>query len=116
MATFTKTQLIEKMRKQLEKDDQAKKALLRLYEYQTQAEKDAVGSYVLNGVGFSKFDSEMLSSFAEQLLKKKFLSPKQMVLLKLKIMKYAGQLVKIAISKGLIIQDGRTSYHVAEVA
>lgn len=116
MQTFTKTQLIEKMRKQLEKDDQAKKALLRLYEYQTQSEKDTGGVYIENGVGFTKFDSEMLSSFAEHLLKKKFLSHRQMVLLKLKITKYAGQLVKLAIAKGLIVQDSRTSYHVAEEA
>lgn len=113
MPTYTKKQLVEKMKAQLQKDDQAQKALLRLYEYQTQAEKASSDSHVDNGVGFSKFDSEILSSYADQLIKRKFLSSKQMSILKLKITKYATQLVDLAIGKGLIIRDSRTSYHVA---
>lgn len=113
MVTYNKKQLVDKMRNQLQKDDQAKKALLRLYEYQTQAEKECSDSHVFNGVGFSKFDSKILSSFADQLIKHKFLSQSQMSILKCKIIKYATQLVDLAINKGLIIRDSRTCYHVA---
>ena len=48
-----------------------------------------------NGFGFTAFDSEILSSFAEQLLKRGWLSFRQNEVLRRKMPRYSRQIVKI---------------------
>lgn len=83
------------------------KALLRLYEYQTEDEKSCGTVDNLNGVGFSGTDAELLTSFCKQFERRKNLSDKQMEILFKKIGKYAGQLTRQAISKKLYVKEGK---------
>ena len=48
------------------------------------------------GVGFNSIDDDIFSYIAEQVIKRKRLTFKQLELVRRKIMKYAGQLTKIA--------------------
>lgn len=86
----------------LAKDTVRVKALLWIYKYQTEEEKQTDSTHVLNGVGFTGTDAEILSSFAKQVINRHFLSEKQMVILRKKIKKYENQMAKIAtfIKKG----------------
>lgn len=77
-------------------DDQVAKAILKLYNYQTADEQICSETKENNGVGFNGADAEILSSFARFYAKTGYLSPKQMIIARKKIMKYAGQLCKIA--------------------
>lgn len=86
--------------------DRAIKALFRIYEYQTEDEKEYATVSKLNGVGFAGTDAELLTSFCDQYKKRKTLSEKQMQILFKKIGKYAGQLTRQAIDKGLYVKDG----------
>lgn len=80
----------------LTKDMIRVKALLWIYKYQTEEEKQTFSTHVLNGVGFTGTDAEILSSFAKQVINRHFLSEKQMVILRKKIKKYEMQMAKIA--------------------
>lgn len=83
------------------------KALLTIYDRQTAEEQATQTTKVHNHVGFTGCDGTTLSSFAEQLQRKggiqvigadinTVFSPKQQILLKRKMVKYAKQLVDIA--------------------
>lgn len=87
--------------------NRAIKALLRIYEYQTEDEKACGTVDNLNGVGFVGTDAELLTSFCKQYEIKKTLSDKQMAILFKKIGKYAGQLTRQAISKNLYVKEGK---------
>lgn len=84
------------MRENLKDDQWAKRALLAIYRNQTAEEQNAGETLEDNGVGFTGIDAFILTSFAEHYQTKGFLSPKQMAILKNKIGKYAGQLIRIA--------------------
>jgi hypothetical protein len=73
------------------------KGLQRIYERQTADEKASQTTNNLNSVGFSGADAEILSSFAEQTLKNRALSDKQMAILFKKMPKYARQLESISV-------------------
>ena len=110
MCYKTKDSLIKALKEQLAtRDNQAIKGLLTIYSYQTSEEQDKGYTKEDNGVGFSGFDSEILSSFAEQYKTKGWLSPKQMNLVKKYLPKYARQLVEISIRSGKIVKD-KTEY------
>lgn len=80
----------------LTRDDQLYKALLRLYERQTEDERTVRATNHQNGIGFNGIDAPILSSFAEFLKKTGFLTPKQKQICRRKIVKYNRQLVEIA--------------------
>ena len=84
------------MRENLQDDQWAKRALIAIYNNQTAEEQSAGETKEDNGIGFTGVDAGILTSFAEFYLANKFLSPKQMTILKNKIGKYSGQLIKIA--------------------
>lgn len=87
----------EEMKEILTKrDDQVCKAIVKIYEYQTADEQSSHETKEHNGVGFNGADAPIMSSFAEFYMKRGFLSPKQIMIARKKIMKYAGQLCKIA--------------------
>lgn len=76
-------------------DDQVGKALIKLYTYQTVDEKQEHATKEHNNVGFNAADAPILTSFAEFYQKRGFLSQKQLIIARKKIMKYAGQLCNI---------------------
>ena len=78
------------------------RGLLRIYDYQTQEEKEVQNTYYHNQVGFTGVDGDILSSFAEQYKNKGYLSPKQMNILYKKMPKYWQQLYKISDQDKLI--------------
>jgi hypothetical protein len=90
------------------------KGLLTIYTYQTEDEKKTADVKEHNGVGFSGFDVQIMSSFAEQAINRgvpkliaenapvtvaQFYTPNQAVVLRKKMLKYARQLLRIAIQK-----------------
>lgn len=87
--------------------DRAIKAMLRIYEYQTEDEKACGTVDNLNGVGFAGTDAELLTSFCKQFERRKSLTDKQVTILFKKIGKYAGQLTRQAISKNLYVKEGK---------
>jgi hypothetical protein len=87
----------ELIRERLEINDSwVKRGILSIFNLQTESEQASECTAEDNGVGFSGCDAELMSSFAKQLLQRGSLSPKQMGWARKKMLKYAGQLAKIA--------------------
>ena len=94
---ITKGAIAEYVREQLKTNERwAKQALLKIYELQTAEEQASGYTKVYNGVGFSGVHGEIMSSLAEQLLNKGWLSPKQMKLVHKIIHKYTRQVIMIS--------------------
>jgi len=93
----TKGAIAEYVREQLRTNEKwAKHALLKIYDFQTKEEQDAGYTHIYNGVGFSGAHAEIMSSLAEQLLRKGWLSPKQMKIVHKIISKYTRQVIMIS--------------------
>lgn len=96
----TKTWTKKEIRTALENDDRwLIRGVLAIYNFQTEAEKSQDATLEDNGVGFNGADAFILSQFAEQYKARGFLSRKQMDIARRKMLKYAGQLAKIANGK-----------------
>jgi hypothetical protein len=107
----TKKARIEFMRQKLKTDDLwMLKGLLTIYGFQTEEEKHKEETVEHNGVGFAGNDAEFLTSLAKRLIARgvptiiadrrtlralDFLSPKQEAILRNKMHRYAGQLVRL---------------------
>ena len=74
----------------------AKRALIKIYEFQTAEEQNSQRTKDYNGIGFTGVDGGILSSFAQQFLTKGYLSPKQMELVFRKMPKYWKQVIMIS--------------------
>lgn len=72
------------------------RGILAIYNRQTDNEQFSGETHDLNGMGFNGADAPIMSSFAEFLKKTGFLTPKQQIIARKKMMKYAGQLAEIA--------------------
>jgi hypothetical protein len=72
------------------------KAIVSIYNLQTESEKSIKGTTDNNGVGFNGVDAEFLSSLAEFFIKYNRLSEKQIAFGRKKIMKYSKQLTMVA--------------------
>lgn len=79
----------------------AEKAIIALYHEQTGDEQATKTTHELNGRGFNGTDAGILSSFAEQMIRRTnyHLSEKQLKIAFKKLPKYAGQLSRIAAEK-----------------
>lgn len=81
----------------LQKSD---KAVLRglkvIYSLQTESEKEIETTHFHNGVGFTGSDAQFLTSLAKSYEHYGKLTEKQMIFLRKKIMKYAGQLARVS--------------------
>ena len=77
----------------------AHRAIVVLFQHQTASEQASDVTSVENGVGFTGFDAEILSSFAKQIQRGRTLSPKQLAIAHRKLPKYAAQLVRLAEAK-----------------
>jgi len=94
---LTKGAIADFVRTQLKTNEKwAKKALLEIYKFQTESEQQSGHTEIWNNVGFNGCDDEILTSLAQQLIRKGWLSPKQMVLVHKKIQKYTRQVVEIS--------------------
>ena len=91
-------------------------ALLKIYNNQTEDEKLSSNTESLNDIGFTAFDSVILTSFAEQLIKIGSLTEKQDEILKSKITKYWRQLLEIIRikNKGRIVKNYKSYVVVAD--
>ena len=69
------------------------RALLLIYSYQTESEKEFAETTEDNGMGFNGVDAEILTSFVNWYKAHNYLSEKQMFLARKKIMKYAQQIL-----------------------
>ena len=93
MSKWTK----EAIRERLKADDKwVIRGLLAIYRLQTDSEQNAGMTKEENGVGFNGVDSAILSDMAKQYLNRDFLTARQIGIVRDKILKYAGQLTKIA--------------------
>ena len=72
------------------------RGLLAIYAKQTDDEKNSDVTKEDNGIGFNAFDATILSDMAKQYIQLKFLSPRQKIIVRKCMLKYAGQLAKIA--------------------
>lgn len=87
----------EDIRALLETNDKmVERSLLKMYDRQEDDEKAAQETRKHNSVGFNGADAPILSSIAQQLTNKGWISQKQRELCRKKLMKYAGQLAEIA--------------------
>lgn len=93
---MTKKERIETLKARIKGDREAAvKAMLVIFERQTEDEKRAEVTSHSNGVGFGGADAEILTSFAKQYLQRGTLSEKQTALVLKKMSKYAGQIIKL---------------------
>jgi hypothetical protein len=83
----------ELVKQKIATSDQAvKNALLRVYSWQTEEEQQAEQTIEPNRKGFNGLDGKILSSFAEQLKNKGWLSAKQVLIARKKLLKYSRQI------------------------
>lgn|SRR5574344_942132 len=73
----------------------AVRGLLKIYEFQTEAEQRVGETTEDNGVGFSGCDAHILSSFADQIKNGRQMSEKQLAIIYKKMPRYSRQLVNI---------------------
>lgn len=86
--------LLDYIKNKLETNpDWASRAIVKLYEYQTMDEQITGQTANTNGVGFNGLDSVILSSFAQQLLKGRSLTAKQLAIAHKKLPKYSKQVM-----------------------
>jgi hypothetical protein len=90
---WTKDEIKELLEK---RDDAVIRGLLAIWNKQTEAEREYGETAEHNNVGFNAIDAKICSSFVRFYNDAGFLTPKQMVIARKKVMKYAGQLKKIA--------------------
>ena len=84
----------ESIKKLIQTNDKAVyRALVLLYSFQTDEEKNTDNVKTVNGKGFNKLDAEILSSMARQVKSGRHLTDKQMYVARPKLMKYAGQIL-----------------------
>lgn len=87
----------ESIRQGLENSDKwVEKAILAIYDRQTEDEKSTKDTRYYNGVGFNAADASRLSYYATYIQKKGGLTGKHKDIARKKIKKYSGQLAKIA--------------------
>ena len=77
-------------------DKAVERGVLAIYRFQEESEKNSGISIANNNVGFNRFDAPFMSSIAKQLLMKEPLTPSQVSDTRVKLLKYAGQLTRIA--------------------
>ena len=84
-----------------ENDMDVCKAIVAVYRRQTASEQKCEHTTETNGVGFSKFDAEFLTSLAKQIILNKqlgrdtLLSPKQISRGRKAVLKYSKQVARI---------------------
>ena len=110
------------------RDDAVERALVILHDRQTDVERMSRTTTEHNGVGFSGFDAEFLSSLAEQVKENRYgrpmgrrLTERQRGMARAKVMKYAKQLASAAIeredmSPGVLVVQGNVLVELTQSA
>jgi|SRR5579859_382804 len=75
------------------------KATVKLFEKQTEDEKQTDTTGENNGVGFNGTDAFIMSKFAKFYMERNFLTAKQLAIARKKIRKYSKQITNIANGK-----------------
>lgn len=75
------------------------RGIVAIFEKQTHDEQRVENSIVYNKVGFSGYDAKSMSYYAKWIMSGHHLNGKHLEKAKLKMLKYANQLAKIAIEK-----------------
>ena len=92
--------LQEEIRTKVQSDSRwTERAVLAIFERQTEDEKQNDATLKRNGVGFSGSDAHLMSYYAKWLLAKKHLTGKHLERAQKIASKYAGQLAQIAMSR-----------------
>jgi hypothetical protein len=91
-------------------DEMVRRGILAIFALQTRDEKESENTTHNNGVGFNGMDGEIMSSFARQLKDRGTLSRKQLDLARKKLVKYAGQMERIA-SGELYVSESDLEYN-----
>lgn len=108
MEFTSKKSLIQTLKTQIAtRDNQAIKALITVFNNQTEEEQMTDNVEVYNNMGFTPFDAEFMSSLAKQYINKNYLSSKQLSYVKKIMPKYARQLIEQSIQDGKIIKNGK---------
>ena len=95
--TEQKIWTIEEIRELLKESDKAvARAILAIYNRQTEDEQTIKETTDHNGIGYNGVDANFMSSLAQFYQSKGFLSAGQLKYGRKAIMKYAGQLTEIA--------------------
>jgi len=94
MKKVTKRMVEKYIKTRLKEPNQAVRALMKIYSYQTAEEMKSENTKVTNNIGFSSYDAGMLSQFAKQFQRKKCLSQKQMTIVTKIMPKYWRQIAE----------------------
>lgn len=98
--------IVKKLRTDIStRDDVAIKAMQRIYSYQTASEQRMKATTNYNEVGFTHADARSLSYYSQLLEKGYTLRPDVIQKIKSRMSKYAGQLVRHSLEKGLIRKE-----------
>lgn len=93
---LTKVEIKNFLKKKLSDDDRwAMRALVLVAQSQTKAEMNLEETTEANGVGFSKTDGAILISILKFFNDKRYISQKQMNVIKRRIPKYWKQILKV---------------------
>ncbi len=91
----TQKERVDRLRRGIRKNPRVALFVLEfIFARQTAAEQETETTQELNGVGFSAFDAEILSSFAKQYQNRRSLSEKQLAILQDKMPAYAVQVIR----------------------
>jgi hypothetical protein len=82
-------------------DEAVKRAIAAITARQTSQEVRAQATIDRNGRGWNGLDAKFMTSLAAQLLVNNWLSPRQLVVARRKLMKYAGQLLAVIAEKAV---------------
>jgi hypothetical protein len=92
----------------LESDTMLERSIVKIFERQTTDEQQLDITVERNGVGFTGFDAEFLSSLAKRIIDGRHLTQPQIAIARLRMVKYAKQLSKIIAEDS---RDPSQSYH-----
>jgi hypothetical protein len=88
---------VEEIRAKIQEDDKwLIRAMQAIYQRQTETERANRNTKVLNNIGFNAMDADFLSGMVAFYKDRGFFTPKQIQVIRRKMIKYAGQLTKIA--------------------
>lgn len=98
----------ENIREMLAKSDKAViRGMIRIHSFQTAEEQSAGITVEDNGMGFNGLDAEFMTSLVNFHKERGFLTDTQMTLARKKMLKYAGQLARIANTDETLRANGR---------
>lgn len=90
---WTKEEIGEKIKRD---DNWLVRGLLAIYDRQTEEEQSTHSTQVHNGIGFNAYDAEFLTNSAKWYKNKGFLTKKHLNAVRKAMIKYSGQLARIA--------------------